>query len=41
LNHDHVSLVGVMRLARSDGVRLEKAPLLRSDFQGTDLRNAT
>jgi uncharacterized protein YjbI with pentapeptide repeats len=40
LNHDHVSLVGVNAAgAFLMGVRLEKAPLLRSDFQATDLRN--
>src|ERR1700674_4055957 len=40
LNHDRVSLVGVDAAgAFLMGVRLEKAPLLRSDFEATDLRN--
>jgi uncharacterized protein YjbI with pentapeptide repeats len=40
LNHDHVSLVGVDAAgAFLMGVRLEKAPLLRSNFEAADMRN--
>jgi uncharacterized protein YjbI with pentapeptide repeats len=41
LNEDHVPLVGVdVSEAFLQGVRLEHADLLRSDFHGADLRNA-
>src|ERR1700682_5578880 len=40
LNHDHGSLVGVDAAgAFLMGVRLEKAPLLRSNFEAADMRN--
>jgi uncharacterized protein YjbI with pentapeptide repeats len=40
LNHDHVSLVGVDAAgAFLMGIRLEKAPLLRSNFEAADMRN--
>lgn len=40
LNRDHVSLVGVNAAgAFLMGVQLNKAPLLRSNFEATDLRN--
>jgi uncharacterized protein YjbI with pentapeptide repeats len=41
LNRDHVSLVGVDAAgAFLMGVHLEKAPLLRSNFEAADLRNS-
>jgi hypothetical protein len=39
LNHDHVPLVGVnVEGAFLMGIRLEKAPLIRANFDSTDLR---